>query len=110
MGQMPTVECGFQLPSQKLSGVLIQQCLKNVLAYCFAFRGQRQVVANILVGALREAPLRLKPPPEVFGELLPNPPFFVGVSGQVPAERLIEQMTIEIEGRFDEFCIHLSSI
>jgi len=22
MGQMPTVECGFQLPSQKLSGVL----------------------------------------------------------------------------------------
>jgi len=26
MGQMPTVECGFQLPSQKLSGVLF---LKN---------------------------------------------------------------------------------
>jgi len=23
MGQMPTVECGFQLPSQKLSGVLL---------------------------------------------------------------------------------------
>ena len=25
MGQMPTVECGFQLPSQKLSGVLLNE-------------------------------------------------------------------------------------
>ena len=24
MGQMPTIECGFQLPSQKLSGVLLK--------------------------------------------------------------------------------------
>ncbi len=40
--------------------------------------------------------------PEVVGELFADAAFFLGVFGDVPAEGLVEEVAVQIEGGFDD--------
>ena len=57
---------------------------------------------------LRDSPLGglgYKPAPQVLGQVLANPPFFLWIGGEIPAEGLVEEGAIEVEAGFDQVTV-----